>query len=372
MSYYDDQLFVDQEKKFRGFQKLLEPATRQSVMLIEAPQDMGKSWLIGKMQRHCLQLEGKLPVASIDFRNPRQIHEIQDYLGLVRFIRDRLIASAQESVAPHFDNLNSTINSFSEVGARSSGGLAQLRQQIERHFNLDELKEITFDLGLKFENLAGETLRAKSRELVDHCQRQNILRQLVELCANTRARVDWWQGLEELRQDADDSEGTDGDSAIKDSNAPVWADSDMERRRAEHQINNAFFECLSTLMADTGRAAFLFDSIEAAPMAVEHWLLEELLPRLRDGQLDQLVLIVTGRKTPDLSEVDVKHLVVETTLSPFTEEHVREYFEERRNIEGLDLRTIILTSGGVPGALAMMADHAMTEAQDDDDFFSDL
>jgi hypothetical protein len=372
MSNYDESLFVDQEKKFRGFQKLLEPATRQSVMLIEAAQDMGKTWLVGKMQHHCRQREDKVAVATIDFRNPRQIHELQDYLGLIRFVRERLIQNSEESVARHFDNLNATINSFTEEGAGSSRGLATLRQKIELHFNLDELKGIAFDLGVEFENLAGETLRAKSRELVNFCQRRNILPDLVELCAGLRARVEWWEGMETLRR-AMAAEGDEGRVAAPvDKYAAIWADSDMERRRAEYQINNAFFECISVLMADVGRVALLFDSYEAAPPEVERWIAEELLPRLRDGLLEQVVVIITGRKTPDLSDADVKHLVVETTLSPFAEEHVREYFEDRRKIDGLDLRTIILTSGGVPGALAMMADHAAIEADDDDDFFSDL
>jgi len=372
MSSYDEQLFVNQEKKFRGFQKLLEPTTRQSVLVIEAPQDMGKTWLIGKMQNHCQQQEQHLPNAAVDFRNPRQIHELQDYLGLARFLRDRLLQGAQESIGRYFDNLNITINSFTEAGARNNAGLATLRQNIEASFDLEELKGITFDLGLKFDNLAGETLRAKSRELVDYCQRQNMLKELVDLCANLRGRVDWWQGLDALRQASAVTDGDDTKSMTLDDYSPVWADSDMERQRAEHQINNAFFECLSRLMNDKGRAVFLFDSYEVAPPDVARWLMKELLPRMRDGQLEQLVVIITGRKTPDLTDADVKDLVVETTLSPFGEDYVREYFEERRKISGLDLRTIILTSGGVPGALAMMADHAAITAEDDDDFFSDL
>ena len=67
-------------------------------------------------------------------------------------------------------------------------------------------------------------------------------------------------------------------------------------------------------------------------------------------------------------------LLVQTILEPFDEPTVREYFEERRKvvITGLDWRTILLTSGGVPGALAMMADHAMATTSADDDFFNDL
>jgi hypothetical protein len=146
----------------------------------------------------------------------------------------------------------------------------------------------------------------------------------------------------------------------------------MERRRALHQINSAFFECLASLLADKVQVALLFDSYEMAPPEVDRWLRDELLSRLRDGLLNKLVIVITGRKTPDLTELSINELLVQTGLDPFNEEHVREYLEDRRNIAGLDLRTVILTSGGIPGALAMMADHAMSTAADDDDFFSDL
>jgi hypothetical protein len=365
MSNYNEFLFVDQEKKFGGFRKLLESTTRQAVMLIEAPQDMGKTWLIGKMQKHCQEPVTNIPVAQIDFRSPRQVIEVQDYLGLVRFIRDRL------GHARHFNNLNITINNFGEVGARAQSGLAALRQRLEQYFNLDELKELTFDLEVNYENLPGETLRSKTRELVNYCQRHNMLPRLVALCASLRSSVDWRQGLEALRL-TQTTEADDTEAITADNLDPVWAHSDAERQRAERQINEAFFECLAQLTADRGRVVLLFDSCEAAPPEAERWLIGELLPRLRDQPLEKLVVILTGRKTPDLTDLDITYLAVETGLDPFAEEHVREYFEEKRNIKGLDLRTIILTSGGVPGALAMMADHAMATAEEDDDFFSDV
>lgn len=366
MSIYDELLFVNREKKYRGFQKLLQPSTRQSVMLIEAPRDMGKTWLIGRLQHHCTETQTDVPVAQTDFRNPRQVHELQDELGLMRFIRERL------GHPRYFNDLNATINSFTEAGASLSGRLGVLRQNIERYFNLDELNNLAFDLGVNYENLVGQSLQAKSRELVNYCQRHNLLRGLIERCAELRGQVDWWRGLESLRQEPADVESADlAEVYVSDNNASIWADTEMERRRALHQINNAFFECLAKLLEDKKQAAFLFDSYEAAPPEADRWIRDHLLPRLRDGQLNRLIVIITGRKTPDLTDLDMNDLVVQTHLDPFNVEHVREYFEERRQIMGLDLRTIILTSGGVPGALAMMADHAMGTPEDDD-FFSDL
>jgi hypothetical protein len=319
------------------------------------------------MGRHCQEPTTDIPVVQIDFRNPYQVHAIQDRLGLVRLLRDKL------EYPRYFNNLNRTINSFSEAGASGNRGLAALRQKIEQYFNLDELTNLTFDLSINYENLPGETLQAKSRELVNYAQRHNLLRNLVELCATLRSQVDWWQGLESLRQVSSVAmEEETAEAIISDDNAPIWADSDMERQRANRQINSAFFECLAALLQDRARMALLLDSYEMAPPEADRWLRDELLPRLREGELNKLNLIITGRKTPDLSDLDVKHLLVQTTLEPFTEEDIRVYFEERRKVSGLDIRTIVLTSGGVPGALAMMADHAMVTAEGDDDFFSDL
>lgn len=359
MSSFDDLLFVDRVKKLKGFDKLLQPQTRQAVMAIEGPQDMGKSWLVSKMRQRCVQPDLLLPVAQVDFRNPREMHEIQDVLGVVRLLRNKL------GYDGYFNGLNETINSFSQADlSAATDGLQGLRRNLEASFNLDELRELSFELDINYENLGGETLRAKTIELVGYCQRRGLLSRLIEVCSRLRPSTDWQIGV---------VENTAVTTAfITDSNALLRADSQQERQHAERQISKAFFDCLAAIIRDRSPAVFLFDSVEAAPPDAERWLLEELLPRLTEDPLKDLVIIITGRKTPDMSRLDIRHLLVETKLEPFVEADIREYFEERRKITGLDMRTIILTSGGVPGALAMMADHAVVTSEEDDDFFSDL
>ncbi len=373
MSSFDDYLFVDRLKKLKGFEKLLLPQTRQAVMAIEGPQDMGKTWLVSKMRQYCQQPNLNLPVAQIDFRNPREMHEIQDVLGLVRLLRNKL------GYDDYFNRLNETINRFSQANlAAATDGLQVLRRNLEASFNLDELRGLCFELGINFENLRGDTLLAKTIELVSYCQRQRLLARLIEACLALRPEFDWQAGAAVILDD----EIVGGDTAvphptpstafITDSNALLRADSQQERQHAERQINNAFFDCLAAILPDKNPAVLLFDSVEAAPPEAQRWLLAELLPRLSEAALNDLVIIITGRKTPDMSRLNIQHLLVETKLDPFVETDIREYFEDRRKITGLDLRTIILTSGGIPGALAMMADHALITTADDDDFFSDL
>jgi hypothetical protein len=372
MNSFDDYLFVDRVKKLKGFEKLLQPETKQAVMAIEGPQDMGKSWLVSKMRQHCLQPDVDLPAAQIDFRNPREMHEIQDVLGLVRLLRNKFGHDA------YFNHLNETINRFSQADlSTGTDGLQGLQRNLEASFNLDELRGLCFDLGINFENLSGDTLRTKTIELVSYCQRRRLLSKLVAACSQLRSEIDWTAGIAGMLA----GESAGGDTAvtpatssafIADNNALLRADSLQERQHAERQINNAFFDCLAAILRDKSPVVLLFDSVAAAPPEAQRWLLDELLPRLNEEALKDLVIIITGRKTPDMSQLNIQHLLVETKLNPFVEADIREYFEERRKITGLDLRTIILTSGGVPGALAMMADHAVVTSAEDDDFFSDL
>jgi hypothetical protein len=146
----------------------------------------------------------------------------------------------------------------------------------------------------------------------------------------------------------------------------------MERRHAERQISQAFFEGLTRLVEERETAVFLFDSFEMAPQEAERWILKQLLLRLRDGTIPRIVVVIAGRKTPDITDLQMDHLIVKTGLSAFSETYIREYFEQRRNISGLDFHTVTLTSGGVPGILAMMAEHTLLTQQEDDDFFDDL
>ena len=362
---YNPALFVDQERKFLGFQKLLRPETQQAVMLIQATKDMGKTWLAGRMQDHCQEPAVNLPAVYIDFRNPKQDHH--DFLGLVRLIRQQLNQPA------YFNQLNEIINSFSDVPTTAVSGLGLLRQNIVNSFNLEEIRGLCLDININYEELTGETLSARAGSLVAYCQRRQLLTALISRCAELRTRVNWWDGLEAYRSGTAVSDQPTDAAITTDNMGILRIDSTADQSRVERQINDAFFAALTALVADRAPVVLLFDSYEKIKPDADLWLRQELLTRLRDSQLGELVIIITGRQTPDLSDLNMSNLLVQTQLEPFDEAIVREYFAERRKVViELDWRTILLTSGGVPGALAMMADHAMATASDDDDFFNDL
>lgn len=281
--------FVNREKQYQGFLKMLARETPKTIMLIEAPGDMGKTWLIQKLQRYCS--DSHIAAMHVDFHDRRP----HDYLSLVRQSRDQLGAAA-------FNQLTITINSFTAVNINLATGGTGGGIHVET-------SSATVTVG---GDMAGRDI-------------------------------------------------------IKDNQFYVQADSEVARRAAEIQINDAFFACLTKLVEAQGRAAFLFDSYEDITPDAEAWLRDYLLVHLHDQQPPNTLLIIAGRKIPELG-ADYKDLVARTGLDLFTADHVREYIEVRRKITGLDLGTLFKTSGGQPGLLAKMADVASMATRSDDDW----
>ena len=68
---------------------------------------------------------------------------------------------------------------------------SELRKLIEKHFSLSDLKTLCFDLNITYANLPGDTLRDKSRELIDFCVRNDCLNELLEKLKMERPKVNW-------------------------------------------------------------------------------------------------------------------------------------------------------------------------------------
>ena len=69
--------------------------------------------------------------------------------------------------------------------------LAWLETRIEDAFDLEELAGLCFDLGVKFENLPGETLMAKTTALVNWADSNGRMDDLVEMVRSLRPDKDW-------------------------------------------------------------------------------------------------------------------------------------------------------------------------------------
>ncbi len=374
MSKFRDPLFVDREKKYRGFKKLLEPATKQSVMLIKSPEKMGKTWLAMKLELHCNTADVNLPVARINFRNPLEQLKITDHLAWIRLLRDRL------NEPEYFNQLNATINqltagTISSVNAPTgTRDLAELAQAIQKVFNLAELRQQALFLDLQFENVNGNTLFEKSYGIVAHFARRNTLAKLFDMLESERPNVDWKEQFANLYEEQAGSGFRPNVSPLApvvDQNISLVGASLEEVTHAERLINDAFFDAVANLIAARKQVVFLLDAFESTPPIAADFITNQLLVRLLDDRLRDMVIVISGREIPDISDLGIRDLVVETGLDSFNAQYVRDFMVSREIPEdtGGGVDAALLFSGGVPGILALMADQVKLTLQGDDDFF---
>ena len=69
--------------------------------------------------------------------------------------------------------------------------LVQLRELLLKHFDKEELKTLTSDLGVDYDSLRGEGKAGKARELVAYLDRHNGLDKLREVGPRLRPEVPW-------------------------------------------------------------------------------------------------------------------------------------------------------------------------------------
>lgn len=72
----------------------------------------------------------------------------------------------------------------------------RLRQQIDRYFSWEELRQLCQDLGVDGENLVGETKVARVQSLIELCERTGRLEELLAACGAKRPFLSWsWDSL---------------------------------------------------------------------------------------------------------------------------------------------------------------------------------
>lgn len=78
-----------------------------------------------------------------------------------------------------------------ELEQSDASELAHLRQQFTTLFNESELRSLSFDLGVDYESLSGESKDDKARELVASMQRNGRLPELISAGKNLRPHAQW-------------------------------------------------------------------------------------------------------------------------------------------------------------------------------------
>ena len=67
----------------------------------------------------------------------------------------------------------------------------RLRELMEKYYSLDELRTLCFDLDLDYESLPGDAKPQKVRELITHCQRNDIINELLKSLRESRPSAPW-------------------------------------------------------------------------------------------------------------------------------------------------------------------------------------
>jgi hypothetical protein len=158
-----------------------------------------------------------------------------------------------------------------------------------------------------------------------------------------------------------------GGSIIRDNFFVVQTDNPLLLQAIEDRVTQVFFECLAEVVAVSGPALFLFDSYERASQESEHWvsnaadrwIQRELLQRIGDGRLSGVLVVLGGRRLPELDAAWAK-VVGRLDLELFTVADVAAYLRQNRRLAGLsdaEVQTLYNAVQGNPQLLGIIGDN---------------
>ncbi len=81
------------------------------------------------------------------------------------------------------------------IGATNDIGIAQenakLARQLESTFSLEDLKGLCFELGIPYEDIEGQIISAKARELIIWTTKRGRLPEVIDACKQKRPHLNW-------------------------------------------------------------------------------------------------------------------------------------------------------------------------------------
>lgn len=108
--------------------------------------------------------------------------------------------------------------------------LPTFRDLLAQHFNLEELKQLCFDLGVDYDNLGGETKDNKTQSLLQHALRHGRLQTLQARCEELRPTAEWpdtsalsaeWNKVQQALEAQSGLQGVLPDEQLADMLAPL-------------------------------------------------------------------------------------------------------------------------------------------------------
>jgi hypothetical protein len=157
-----------------------------------------------------------------------------------------------------------------------------------------------------------------------------------------------------------------GNTVVRDNAFYIQADNSILRQAIEDRINGAFFECLEALSARS-RVVFLFDTYERntleserwSPSAADRWIAGQVLARIRDGKLPNVIVVLAGRRAPEFG-VEWNEVIGKLSLDLLECSHVTEYLRERRGLVGISdeqAQVLCQAVAGNPQVMGMIGDN---------------
>jgi hypothetical protein len=284
-------LFVDRLIQLDRFRQSLRGESGRRIIVVTAPEGMGKSWLLRQFANEAQELDARSVL--IDFSDG----QAYDALALVRRFRDALDS-------PHFNALTQAINETTVPRLSIGNGAGG---QSSANISLGGNSEIG---DVRIGDVAGGNI-------------------------------------------------------VKDNLFIVQTDNPLALQALEDRITGVFFTCLATLSQET-KIVFLFDSYERnsiesdrwAPNTTDRWITSQLLTRIREGRLDNVLVVLAGNRVPDFG-IEWNAVLGRLPLEPFTPDDVTQYLRENRGLTlgDTEIQTLYTAIQGNPQLLGILGDN---------------
>jgi len=153
-----------------------------------------------------------------------------------------------------------------------------------------------------------------------------------------------------------------GRGAMATVNEVLFFQSDAKiQEQCIRRVTTALIQALARLTAERPWV-LLFDGYGAGIQSVEKWLFEQLLPPIAQGQVPNLLIVIAGQTTlPALRINQHKTLELRCRLEKFDHATVADYMQRRSANLSRIMEAVKWSANGVPGRLSFAVDILVAE-----------
>jgi hypothetical protein len=233
------------------------------------------------------------------------------------------------------------------------------------------LAQLDFADGQAYDALAlvlrcRDALGAEHFAAVDHAIDESTTARVTLSASGATAPVNVSIGNENSLTSSSINVSDVGNTVVRDNAFYIQSDNSILRQAIEDRINGAFFECLELLSAQS-RVVFLFDTYERttleserwSPSAADRWIAGQVLARIRDGKLPNVIVVLAGRRAPEFG-VEWNEVIGKISLDLLECSHVTEYLRERRGLTSISdeqAQVLCQAVAGNPQVMGMIGDN---------------